>query len=502
MITTILKQLCLYIVTWNVSSKYPDASPLTNLLGLEKNPENDNHQPDFYVIGLQEINAQPQNMVLGFFKDDPWTQRFKEILKERDYVAVKSEQMQGMLLILFAKRKHILHLRQIETEYTRTGLGGMWGNKGAISIRLSLYGTAVSIVNAHLAAHDHMLDERIVDFNQILDNHHYHVKMYREIFDHDYVFWFGDLNFRLNGENETTPQDIRAMIQKDKLSELLDRDQLNSVRKEGRAFYQLNERLPAFPPTFKFERGTSNYDMKRRPAWCDRILYKVRADAYQNVQLSIEQTSYKSHPGYTISDHKPVTSEFVIKVVEKPQHEQPTANRFIGIRSFRSMEPVDFGDGVQHQMMHNELYPDSENSIPVQVFEDPAEKSIEFAYIPSWHIGEDNSILYTIPEGFEENDGTDWIAIYRSDFSSFSEYVGYEYTARVDEKKSPRTKNRNVRRSLRLEFSENIDLTDGESYILLYFQSTGLKGVTGMAGMSNVFRAEKRPPSPRFEAVD
>lgn len=65
-------------------------------------------------------------MVLGFFKDDPWTQRFKEILKERDYVAVKSEQMQGMLLLLFAKRKHILHLRQIETEYTRTGLGGMW----------------------------------------------------------------------------------------------------------------------------------------------------------------------------------------------------------------------------------------------------------------------------------------------------------------------------------------------------------------------------------------
>lgn len=52
------------------------------------------------------------------------------------------------------------------------------------------------------------------------------------------------------------------MIQNDKLSELLDRDQLNSVRKEGRAFYQLNERLPAFPPTFKFERGTSNYDMK------------------------------------------------------------------------------------------------------------------------------------------------------------------------------------------------------------------------------------------------
>lgn len=438
----------IYILTWNVSTKYPDSSPLTNLLGLEKHPENDQHQPDFFVIGLQEVNSQPQNVVFGLFKDDPWTQRFKDILKSRDYVAVKSEQMQGMLLILFAKRKHLLHLRDVETEYTRTGLGGIWGNKGAISIRLKMYGCAVSIVNAHLAAHDHMLEERIVDYNQILDNHHYHVKKYREIFDHDYVFWFGDLNFRLTGETTTTPQEIREKIRQDKLQELLEKDQLTLVRSQGRAFHQLQERLPAFPPTFKFERGTSEYDMKRRPAWTDRVLYKVKPDAYKNVKLEVEQTTYKSHPGYNISDHKPVTSEFVIKV-----------------------------------------------------FEDPSEKLIEFSYIPLWHIGEENVIEYTIPDGFDEHDGTDWIGIYKSDFSSLAEYVAYEYTPRY-ENESPRNGERNKKRSLHLEFSENIDLSENKSYILLYFQSTGLRGITGLAGMSNVFRTERRPASPRFDAVD
>lgn len=447
MISTLLKQLCVYIVTWNVSTKYPDHISVTNLLGLDKNPLNDQHQPDFYVIGLQEVNTQPQNVVIGLFRDDPWTNRFKEVLKDRDYVAVKTEHLQGMLLILFAKRKHLLHIRDIETEYTRTGFGGFWGNKGAISIRLNIYGCGVTFVNSHLAAHDHQLSERIEDYNQILKFHHYHVGRYRQIFDHDYVFWFGDLNFRL--ENRKTPEEVRREIEHDRLKELLVDDQLILVRNLGKAFYQLEERLPSFPPTFKFEHGTSEYDMKRKPAWTDRILYRVKTDAYKNVALSIEQLSYKSHPGYNISDHKPVTSDFVIKV-----------------------------------------------------FDDPSEKAIEFSYIPKWLIGEENIIEYTMPSDYEEQSG-DWIGVYKSGFNSLGEYIAYEYTNQED-RKSPRLgeSGRNIRRSIRLEFSESIDLKDGESYILLYFQSTGIRGVTSLIGMSNVFQAEKRPPSPRFEAVD
>lgn len=53
---------------------------------------------------------------------------------------------------------------------------------------------------------------------------------------------------------------------------------------------------------------------RRRPAWCDRILYKTRPKQIKNVTLELEQTSYKSHPTYMLSDHRPVSSEFMIKV--------------------------------------------------------------------------------------------------------------------------------------------------------------------------------------------
>lgn len=182
---------------------------------------------------------------------------------------------------------------------------------------MNLYGCSVCVVNSHLAAHDHMLEERISDYQRIKDATKFSVKVSKSIYEHDYVFWFGDLNFRLYGNDESTdlpPETIRDMIRNDKLGELLKRDQLSIAMCEGRAFSDLVERLPQFPPTFKFEPGTDEYDMKRRPAWCDRILYKAKNKVLKNCSLQLEQLSYKSHPNYKISDHKPVTSEFRIKV--------------------------------------------------------------------------------------------------------------------------------------------------------------------------------------------
>lgn len=77
-----------------------------------------------------------------------------------------------------------------------------------------------------------------------------------------YVFWFGDLNFRLTGETSTSPSDIKELVEHDRLDELIVHDQLSMIRRQGRAFTHLEERLPAFPPTFKFEHGTSEYDLK------------------------------------------------------------------------------------------------------------------------------------------------------------------------------------------------------------------------------------------------
>lgn len=52
------------------------------------------------------------------------------------------------------------------------------------------------------------------------------------------------------------------------------------------------------------------------------------------------------------------------------------------------------------------------NNIINQVFEDPTEKIVDFSPIQIWQIGEDNTIEYTLPIGYEEAEN-DWIGVYK-----------------------------------------------------------------------------------------
>jgi inositol-1,4,5-trisphosphate 5-phosphatase len=59
-------------------------------------------------------------------------------------------------------------------------------------------------------------------------------------------------------------------------------DQLTAVRSSGEAFSELDEQRPTFPPTFKYKVGSRDVlDGKRRPAWTDRILYRVNTTNYE-----------------------------------------------------------------------------------------------------------------------------------------------------------------------------------------------------------------------------
>ncbi|XP_065369352.1 phosphatidylinositol 4,5-bisphosphate 5-phosphatase A isoform X1 [Calliphora vicina] len=307
--TSVIAELCIYILTWNVGTHHPGNISLSDMLSLNGTTKcPDNKLPDIYVIGFQEVSSKPKNQFINIFQDDQWTLKIREELSEHDFVKLETEQMQGLLINVWTRPEHVFHMQDIETEKTKTGLGGLWGNKGAVSVRMSLYGTGVTFIVAHLAAHDEELKERVIDYNQIIENHHYKAKRYRTIFDHDVVFWFGDLNFRLNGHDSAW--DVRGDVEQNRLDSLFTRDQLSMVRAAGNAFALMEEQQPTFPPTFKFIEGTSDYDLKRRPAWCDRILYRVVKDKYPDIELELQQLSYKSHPQYTLSDHKPVTAEF------------------------------------------------------------------------------------------------------------------------------------------------------------------------------------------------
>ena len=71
---------------------------------------------------------------------------------------------------------------------------------------------------------------------------------------------------------------------------------------------QLKEAKIEFAPTYKFKVGTSDYEYKEKkariPAWCDRILFRGE---------HLTQLFYSSVVTPTISDHKPVCSQFHTK---------------------------------------------------------------------------------------------------------------------------------------------------------------------------------------------
>lgn len=115
----------LYVVTWNVAQKYPDSITLNDLLDIDMSCL-DKSLPDIFIVGLQEVNANPQNIMSNLFKSDPWVQKMKDLLKPLEYLVAKTEQLQGLLMTVFMKRKHLYHIREIESEYTKTGFGGMW----------------------------------------------------------------------------------------------------------------------------------------------------------------------------------------------------------------------------------------------------------------------------------------------------------------------------------------------------------------------------------------
>ena len=87
--------------------------------------------------------------------------------------------------------------------------------------------------------------------------------------------------------------------------------QLELQKRNHLAFSDFEEASIGFPPTYKFDRGTSEYDTsekQRVPSWTDRVLW-----------LSLERgevtaSAYASHDDCVISDHKPVSAILAVPV--------------------------------------------------------------------------------------------------------------------------------------------------------------------------------------------
>ncbi|KAK7487803.1 hypothetical protein BaRGS_00020944, partial [Batillaria attramentaria] len=245
------------------------------------------------------------------------------------------------------------------------------GNKGGVSVRLNIGGVNIIIVNCHLAAHQNNVADRIVDFDSILDTQKFKDPDVENILDHDYIFWMGDMNFRLDNMSK---QEVMKAIEDQNLRKLLQNDQLNMCREEGLIFAHFREAPIKFPPSYKFDVGTDVYDTgakQRIPAWCDRILWHRHKTTYGKCDLQVSVLQYTSHKRYRSSDHKPVTLTAMITVIPKPPRS------------------------------------------PVQ-----------FQQESDWKAGTTNTVRYHVNRHVKTV-SSDWIGLYQVDFYEFDQYVTY-----------------------------------------------------------------------------
>jgi len=286
------------VSTWNVAEKTPP-SDFDEFLGFQGE-----ETPDILAVGLQEVTMRADKVIISAFVGDKWTKRLDAAASARGLKKVKYVGLVGLALNIYVKDEYAGKVQKISSEIVKTGFLGTVGNKGAVAVRLRLLGRSYLFINSHLPAHDDYNNARIEHANFIWDE-----VTEKCITLQDYVFWFGDLNFRLD-DPSLSAQEILDHINQDDLSTLLNKDQLKHAMKQDLAFSGFSEMEINFKPTFKFHAGTTDYKLKRRPAWTDRVLYRAK----DHEEVEIRPLTYKSLESQTVSDHRPVVAEFYVKV--------------------------------------------------------------------------------------------------------------------------------------------------------------------------------------------
>ncbi|XP_062194811.1 type IV inositol polyphosphate 5-phosphatase 3-like [Phragmites australis] len=228
------------------------------------------------------------------------------------FVRIVSKQMVGIFLTIWVRRGLRKCIQNLKVSTVGVGAMGYIGNKGSVSVSMSIYQTMFCFVCTHLTAGERPGDvqKRNADVQEIHRRTRFaapgDLQLPRDIYDHERIFWLGDLNYRLNVSYERAHE----LISTCDWSQLAETDQLKRELKKGRAFDGWTEGILEFAPTYKYEVNSKKYvgdDQKggrRTPAWCDRILSfgkGVRLLSYRRSEL-------------TLSDHRPVTATYAAEV--------------------------------------------------------------------------------------------------------------------------------------------------------------------------------------------
>lgn len=204
------------------------------------------------------------------------------------------------MIFVYIKPELQLNVTEIYAESIGSGILGMMGNKGAVSIKIRYLDSVLTFLNCHLASDHGMWERRNQDYSYISkrlvfpligyqDSHDYYTQnpfistffdhapslrnesaetfipfndqtkqKYLSLFDTDVLIWMGDLNYRINMKEKET----KTLIQQGKLDELLKFDQLALERTKLNCFNGFQEFPIMFNPTYKYDIGSDRYDTR------------------------------------------------------------------------------------------------------------------------------------------------------------------------------------------------------------------------------------------------
>ncbi|XP_030185092.1 synaptojanin-1 isoform X4 [Lynx canadensis] len=311
------------------------------LAGIQEFQDKRSKPTDIFAIGFEEmvelnagniVNASTTNQKL-------WAVELqKTISRDNKYVLLASEQLVGVCLFVFIRPQHAPFIRDVAVDTVKTGMGGATGNKGAVAIRMLLHTTSLCFVCSHFAAGQSQVKERNEDFVEIARKLSF--PMGRMLFSHDYVFWCGDFNYRIDLPNE----EVKELIRQQNWDSLIAGDQLINQKNAGQIFRGFLEGKVTFAPTYKYDLFSDDYDTSekcRTPAWTDRVLWRRRkwpfdrsAEDLDLLNASFQDGSkilYTWTPGTLLhygraelktSDHRPVVALIDIDIFEVEAEER------------------------------------------------------------------------------------------------------------------------------------------------------------------------------------
>ena len=177
-----------------------------------------------YALGLQEIvNVGSAIEAIRPYSDPLPAKRWREAIESGlppGYRLVVEQQLIGLLLLIYASPVIAPQISHVSATSVGTGLGGIMGNKGAVTARILLGETTRMVfINSHLTAGTEKtsLERRNWDAQQVVSRTRFEpIPVFNDrlhkgeaIGEEDFAFWFGDLNYRLE---DIPGEDVRRLL--------------------------------------------------------------------------------------------------------------------------------------------------------------------------------------------------------------------------------------------------------------------------------------------------